>query len=189
MAFSFTAAIFAQQDTALIKRLNELISATHAMDFGKILDYTYPKVFTIVPKAQLLEAIKSSLHTDGISLQFDSLKIDSLYPVFTLSGGRYAKIASSMKMRMKIKFPPEDSTAESKKEYTEVIEMTMESQFGAENVHTDGTGYISIRMEASMVAVKDEYAREWCFVTLKEKDPLVHRLFGKEMIDKLATYK
>lgn len=39
-----------------------------------------------------------------------------------------------------------------------------------------------------MVAIKDEYAKEWSFVELKEDDPMTEKLFTKELLAKLATY-
>lgn len=63
------------------------------------------------------------------------------------------------------------------------------SQYGEENVSLDKTtGIIRIRQTSDMVAVKDEYAKEWCFVNLKENDPMTDKLFSKEVQDKLATY-
>ena len=70
--------VFAQKDPQLVKRLNALMQATQDLDFEKIMDYTYPKVFTIAPKKKMPEALKNGLSTDEMIVRFDSLKIDSL---------------------------------------------------------------------------------------------------------------
>jgi len=40
-----------------------------------------------------------------------------------------------------------------------------------------------------MIAIKDSYAEDWCFSSLKKYDSLSDKLFSKELSDKLATNK
>jgi len=51
------------------------------------------------------------------------------------------------------------------------------------------TGGVKVSESGRMVAVKNETSKEWSFVSLKQDDPMMEKLFKKELIDKLATYK
>jgi hypothetical protein len=178
---------FAQKDPELKKRLNSFIQATQAMDFNKILDYTYPKLFTFVPREQMLDALEKSLHNDQLSISFDSIKIDSLFPVFTMAGGNYAKINSSMTMTMKLNFPKDEPDSSKTAANTQLV-AAMQGQFGADKV-VFNNGSIIIRVNTPMVAVKDQYAKEWSFSNLKDNDPINDKLFSKELLNKFASYK
>jgi hypothetical protein len=184
---SCSAIVLAQKDPELRKRLNSFVQATQAMDFNKILDYTYPKLFTIVPRDQMLDALEKSLHNEQINIRFDSVKIDSLYPVFSMEGASYAKISSTMKMIMKLNFPANEPDS-GKTASNNQLAGAMQGQFGAGNVIIDN-GNIIIRVSTPMVAIKDQYAKEWSFSNLKDNDPINDKLFSKEVLNKFASYK
>lgn len=38
-------------------------------------------------------------------------------------------------------------------------------------------------LNANMVAIKNEYAKEWSFINLNETDPLTKKLLSKELLD------
>lgn len=179
--------LFAQKDPELRKRLTAFVQATQAMDFNKILDYTYPKLFTIVPRDQMLDALEKSLHNEQITIKFDSVKIDSLYPIFSMEGASYAKINSTMKMIMKFNFPASEPDS-SKTASNNQLAGAMQGQFGAGNVIIDN-GNIIIHVSTPMVAIKDQYAKEWSFSNLKDNDPINDKLFSKDVLNKFASYK
>jgi len=57
-------------------------------------------------------------------------------------------------------------------------------------VNTDTIGNIGLNINSPMVAIKDpRFPNLWYFVNFKETDPLMGRLFTKQLIDKLASYK
>lgn len=187
MAFCCSMLAFSQADTSLPQRLNLFIEANSKMDLEKVLDYTYPKLFTIVPKEQILEIMKASFNNEQMSIRLDSLRADSIYPVFQTKQGSYAKILYSMKMTMHLK--KQDADSSKKKENADAMLLAMKSQLGEKRVRMDGAGNIILHVSAVMVAAKDIYADDWCFVNLKDGDPITSQLFSKEIIDKLATYK
>jgi hypothetical protein len=178
---------FSQADPALNERLRNFMEANDRMELEKVLDFTYPKIFTIVPRDQMLEALKKVFDNDQVTLRVDSLQTDSIYPVFKIQQGSYAKIRYTM--RMVIRFKSKETDPGLKKLDYEFMFSTMQSQFGKEKVTMDSAGNTIMHETALMVAVKDQYAKEWCFVNLKEGDPITSQLFSKEIIDKLAAYK
>ena len=175
-----------QQDTSLVNRLNKTLQFTKTMDLDKIMDYTYPKLFTIVTRGQMVEALKSSFETDEFRIELDSVELDTIFPIFKIDNGHYAKIKHTMLMRMKYK-EPLDTFDKDKSQMTALMAV----KFGEDNVRFDRlTNSLNIFMRSNMVAVKDNYSPQWTFVTLDADNPaLLNLLFSKEVLDKLKEFK
>lgn len=186
LAICFTLAGFTQQQPQLQARLQRFMELNQALNFDSVLAYTYPKMFTIVPRDEMKEGLENAFDNDQVKMGLDSLKVDSVYPVFSMQGGSYAKISYSMKMIMQFKHRETDSTKQ--QQQNEFILSAMQTQMGKEKVSVDAGGNIIIRMTSQMLAVKDKYAKDWCFVNLKDGDPILNQLFTKEILDKSATF-
>jgi len=179
---------FSQKDPELKKRLQLFMEASKAMDTKTVLDYTYPKIFTIVPRDQMQDALDKSLHNEQLTMHFDAIKIDSVYPVFTMAGGTYAKINATMKMAMKYNFP-KDAPDSSRKAVNAQFLAAMKAQPGVENASADSAGTVTLFAHLPMIAVKDQYSKEWTFSNLKAGDPMNDKLFSKELLQKFGSYK
>ena len=172
-----------QQDARLLARLDSMLLVTQEMNLEKILDYTYPKLFTIATREQMADAMKSSFETEDFKTTLDSLKIGKVHPVYSTKEGQYAKISHTMLMRMHF-------TETIEEEQSKAVIPAMENEFGIGKVRFDKEkNTIIISLSSEMVAIQDEYAAEWCFVNYNEKDSLVNLLFSKEVIEKLKEYK
>jgi hypothetical protein len=174
---------------SLEQRLTEFMKLNDEMNMEMIMDYIYPKLFDIVPRNELLKAMKDGLDNENVKVELDSMKVDKIHPIFEMDKGSYAKITYSMVMLMNFKNSNDSAEAKDNSQ-NEFIMASIAEKYGEENVSMDeATGVIRIRTVSPMVAVKDELAKEWCFVNLKEDDPMINKLFSKEVLDKLATYK
>lgn len=179
-----TVVVSAQADARLRLRLNNFMIANNTLNFDSVLAYTYPKLFTLVPRDEMMETLQNSFDNDQVKMGLDSLTIDSIYPIFKVQEGNYAKIKYSMKMIMHFKQKESDSTLQQ----NEVLLAAMQSQFGKEKTSLNKNGDIVIHLTSLMLGAKDKYAKDWCFINLKDGDPLVSQLFSKEIIDKSATF-
>ncbi len=182
----YTCLLFGQGDSLLNRRISQFLQANTEMNFERVLDFTYPKLFTIAPRNEMAKMLQATFNNDEMSITMDSLKTTAVFPVFSLQQGSYAKILYSMKMIMQLKGNGE--TPEKQKEKIGLMLTAMQSQYG-DKAGTDSSGHILLDINAVMVAVKDTYTKEWCFVNLKENDPLTSQLFSKDILDKLAAYK
>jgi hypothetical protein len=175
--------------SSMEQRLAEFMKLNEEMNLEKIMDYVYPKLFTIVPRNELLKAMKDGFNSEEVKIDIDSMKVNKIHPAFEMDHASYAKINYSMVMLMDFN-NAKDRAAESDDEQSEFMRKTMAAQYGEENVTVDeATGIIKIRSNSSMVAVKEQSDNEWYFVNMKEDDPMVTKLFSKEVIDKIGTYK
>ena len=176
----------AQQDTSLVNRVNEMLRLTQLKDLEKVMDYTYPKLFTIAPREALIEIMKSTYDTDEFIIELDSVKVDTIYPVFKVNDTSYAKIKHTMLMKMKYKEPFD--TADTKG--TEFMISLMEQKFGKGNVRFDPVANsLNIFMIPDMVGIKEK-SSNWTFVNLDEDNPqMLNMIFSKKVLDKLKEFK
>lgn len=182
-----TATLFSfSQDAALTARLNSFIKANDAMDLDKILDFTYPKVFTIAPREKLKEALEEGFNSDDVKVKMDSMQIQKVFPVFTLGAGTFAKIKYSFVMYMTFK---ESEDEENKQEQNEFMLTMLGETYGQHNVSFDPVlNAIIIKVNSEMAAIKDEYTKEWCFMDMVNNKAMNEVLLDKTILDKLATY-
>jgi hypothetical protein len=171
-------------DPALERRLAEYMKINEDLDFEKLMDYIYPKLFDFATREEMVEALEDFFKSDEIKVKLEALSIDKVHPVFKEGDGRYAKVDYSMTVLMDLSGITEGDT-----EQNDLIVKSMAKKYGDENVGIDKeTGMIRVHMANPMVAVKDEYAKDWSFVAFKD-DPMINKLFGKEVLDRLGTYK
>ena len=115
------------------------------------------------------------------------MRVDTVFAVFKIGDGSYAKVRYSMNMLMTLKNDKDSAAADDSG--VDYVLLSIAEKYGSENVSKDlKTGVIKIRNTSDMVAVKDEYAKEWSFVNLNKEDPMINKLFSKEVLDKLDTY-
>lgn len=169
---------------SLEKRLAEYMQLTEDMDLEKLMDYIYPRLFKIAPKEQMIEAMRAGFNNDELKMSLDSLKVDKIYPIFTSGKGQYAKVTYSMVMIMDF------LDKEGIEDQMELIMESMGEKYGRDNIRIDDkTGNLRVKQTSHLVAAKDEYAKDWSFVSLRDDDPMINQLLDKEVLEKLDDYK
>lgn len=188
LSLFFTRNSSAQQDTALSNRLNEVLKFTQVMNIDKVLDYTYPKLFSIVPREELKEIMLSSFETDEFTSTMDSIEVVTIFPVLKINDESFAKIKHSMLLRMKFKTEP-DTTGGGNS--MNMMTGMMESKFGTGNVRYDMPhNTIVIKLIPSLIAIKEKEDGKWYFVNFDEENKeILDMLFSKEAQEKLNVYK
>jgi hypothetical protein len=175
------------ESSSIEQRLTAYMKLNDEMKLEELMDYIYPKLFSIVPKEQLIKAMKDGFDNEELTVELDSLKIEKIYPVFEMGKGSFAKVDYSMVIVMKYKTEAGSTDKASHLKQMARIAESMEGQYGSGNVKVDENGVIRIWEKNKLVAVKDEYAKDWSFVSLKDEDPMMNKLFSKEVLDKLIS--
>jgi hypothetical protein len=183
-AFGFASR--AQQDTALISRINQMLALTQKKDLEKIMDYTYPKLFKIAPRELMIATMKESYDSEEFSIEIDSIKIITIFPVFVVDDTSYVKVRHTMLMKMKYKEALDTSDMESKNMLVSILEQ----KYGEGNVRFDAVANsLNISMKPNIVGIKDKTLNTWTFANLDEDNPaLLEMLFSKAVRDKLKEY-
>lgn len=175
----------AQADSSLSGRLQAFMKANADMNYEGILDFTYPKIFKLAPRELMLEEIRNTFENEEMTVKMDSLRVDSIYPVFTIGDGHFARVRYSFIMIMH--FLPEDDPDEEEEKLEAILE-GMKIQFGENNVRIQD-GAIRIAVTSDLVAVKDEYATDWCFMDILNNKEMNDLILDKEVLKQLAIYQ
>jgi len=176
----------AQQDTSLVNRVNQMLNLTQVKDLEKVMDFTYPKLFTIAPRKALIEVMKNTYETDEYIIELDSVNVVTIFPVFKINDTSYAKVKHTMLMKMKYKEPYDTADKESK----DLMVSLMQQKFGEGNVRFDPiANSLNIFMVPDMVGIKTK-SSNWTFANLNEDNPaMLNMLFSKQVLNKLKEFK
>ena len=176
----------AQQDTSLVYRVNEMLKLTKVKDLEKVMDYTYPKLFTIAPRSAMIAAMKNVYETEDFTIELDSINVVKIFPVFVIKDTSYVKVRHTMLMKMKYK-EPYDSTQKEEKEFMVSL---MQQKYGEANVRFDPVANsLNIFMTPDMVGVKSR-STNWTFANLNEDNPaMLNMLFSKQVLTRLKEFK
>ena len=176
----------AQEDSSIRSRLESFLAFTETMDVDKALDITYPRVFALVSREDMKKELKKSMNSEEVSVRLDSFRVDTIFPVFQLDSGHYAKIFYRMNMYMKIL-----QQAEEEEEMDpDMMVRIFEFQFGEGNVsYNKEKKEFKIRHRAALVAIRDDISPQWTFLNLETDSPLSGILFSEKLLEKLETYK
>jgi hypothetical protein len=178
--------LFAQADTMLSKRLNQILAYTQEKNTSKILDYTYPKLFTIVTRSMMTEALNGMYDTEEFTTTMDSLFAINIHPVFIVEGKEYCKIVHNMIMRMNFKEPTDTTGEESEADFLLAL---MGEKYGKENVRFDKmNNSLVIKFTPDMIAVKEN--NTWYFANYDDENPaMLDLLFSKAVQKKYKEFQ
>lgn len=175
---------YAQQpDSSFRIRLDSFFHLNHLKDLDRVMDYTYPKLFTLVSREQMLEVMKSTFENEEMTIAMDSLKLLKTWPMLELPEGSFVQMEYSMLMRMQ--FKQMDSTFTPDK--METISSLLEMKYGAGNTRYDSvTRQILIHINSPLLAIKDELSPQWTFLNFLKDDPIAPMLLSQDILDKLS---
>jgi len=184
--FVVSGMIHAQTDTSLINRLNAMLKFTQVKDLEKVMDYTYPKLFTIASRDLLLKTMRDTYETEEYTIELDSVAVKSIFPIFKINDTSYVKVKHTILMKMKYKEPFD--TAD--KEYSTFLMNLMETKFGKGNVRFDRVANsLNIFMIPDLVGVKPKTG-QWTFANLDDDNQaMLDILFSKQVQNKLKEFK
>ena len=128
----------------------------------KSLDYTYPGLYTVVPRDQMEAVIvKTFTDTSMFVIGFNGMEYGSITEVYTEDKYSYSFVKYSMEMTMRF-------TSGIPKENHQATADMMKMQFGDENVKlVDDT--MVIKQDNTMAAVKNKGEDKIYFMEVKEQ--------------------
>lgn len=174
----------AQDKMLLEERAKKTMLHTVNGEYDKLLDYTYPKVFTIVPREQLAAMFKEALKGEGFTAQVvksppnfkfgEIKKIDNSY---------YSMIEHDLSMNMVFDEPiPDDE-----------LELTLSTfKAGMETndiTYDKPTKTLKIKKRSKMLAIADESTKnEWTYIN-NDGGPLMGMLIPEKHLTALGLKK
>jgi hypothetical protein len=174
---------YAQQpDSSFRVRLDSFFHLNHLQELDRVMDYTYPKLFTIVSREQMLEIMKSTFDNDEMTVTLDSLKLIKTWPMLSTPEGSFVQMEYSMIMRMQFKQMDSTDTPEKMGTVTSLMEM----KYGAGNARYDSLlKQIVVLVRSPLLAIKDELSPQWTFMNFLKDEPITPMLLSQDILDKL----
>lgn len=146
------------------KTFGELVTATNAKDFTKMLDFTYPKVFDMQPRAQM-EQMFSQMSMMGISQKLEGMKISNLSNFVTEGTQQFAKAKLTGTAKVNV----------TEKAMIEPMMMQMKSMYGAEQLTKTDEG-VDVAVNDDLYIIKDSETKKMYFL---QADPQVKPIIGQ----------
>ncbi len=180
ISLSFLAA--QDQNESIEKQFDKYRELSIAKDYSGLMDFIYPKLFTVVPREQMV-AMFEQMDGEEMSFEFKELTMDNLSEVFVHEEEQFALVDYTGKMT--IWFLSEEMQDEAT---MEIMEATFANTYDKiERVDKDGTPGLDMEFQKQMFAIADQDSEDWKFIENNaEQAMLMEMLFPKEVIDHFA---
>jgi hypothetical protein len=142
--------------------IDEVIVLTENGEYSKVLDHTYPALFTLVPKETLAAQMDEIFNSAEMKITMNNFSTGKVGEIKKGETTEYAIVPYNYTMSMQ--HTSDEATAE-------VVDMTagfLKEQFGEDKVKVDAeTKTIVIENESEMLAIRDNGTEEWKIIELK----------------------
>lgn len=171
----------AQDKKALEASITKMYQVTVDADFETLMDYTYPKIFEIAPREQLMQAMKGMLNGPEFNVTVLTTPPNFEYgPIKKIGGGSYCVVQHDLLMKMAFKEPVND---EGQKAMIESFKTTLKASMvtfdAKENAFT-------VKKRTEVIAVADKLTNnQWKFLNTGA-DALMEKMLGKEVVNQLG---
>ncbi|MCL9808379.1 hypothetical protein [Flavobacterium luminosum] len=173
--------MFSQNIESLKTKANQAYKASAEMDFDKILELTYPKLFSIMPKESLKEIIKQTFEGNP---EF-KIKMIAVEPNFNFSeikkidGQTFCVIKHNNALEMVFTNKISDPNA-----VTDLFKSSMKADDVTYNAEKNS---ILIKLISTMIAVADDSTKnEWTFLNNDNDGQLMTLLFSEKIKKELG---
>lgn len=173
-------AIFAQSETEQIKQtVVEYMAIVENKDYQKTMDYLYPKLFEIVPKSIMKEALQKQAENTDVVIEIDNSTIQKVSKILLVNGVKYALVDYSFLMTMII--------SEKDKDGLETMKVLFEAKYGKEKVVLNREKRtLGINVSSAAYLIRDPQYDGWKFLERKEEMlPLLGKILPKKVLKKL----
>ena len=188
MKFKFTLLItllsiigFAQDLASLKSESQKMLDYSISLDFEKMMDFTYPKVFDIASKDQMLEMMTNMFENDQMSI-----KLEKIDPKFSF--GEIKKIDKqvfckfSHNNKMKLSFKTDIAGSEEM-----IVDMLKENTGASDVTYDDKTKSFYATLRVDVLAVADDSTKNrWKFITLEKDKAMLSMLLSEDIIKQLG---
>ena len=178
IAFVAFSHAFAQDMAQLKTAADKMYAATHKMDFEKIMDYSYPKMFELNDRATLTEAMKNAFDNDNFKIMFPEPNVTFNFgEIKAIGKQKFCVIKYRNKMKMKMLNELDEESTQS---------LTANLLLAYEKAdYDDVSNTYSIEGDATMVAIADDLTKnQWRFLNYDAK--IFKMMFGENIKNALG---
>lgn len=185
--FVAPATVVAQEPSssdAIRSALQQYWSAVQRKDHVSTLDFIDPRLFALVPKERMLEALERASADTTVRVTLGDARVDRISKPITEGTVQYASVDYNYAMRMVLSSEPD--TDEARK--TEFLKGMLEEQYGKGHVQVEGPdNAFRIEAERHLIAVLDPSIGQWRFLERKKgMEPLLEQLVPAKVLKRLG---
>ena len=179
----FTTISFSQDLNALKAEIQKTYDATIALNYAKILDYTYPKLYKFIPRDKMKEALIATFNgTDEMKVKILAVDPNFNYgEIKTIDDQKICLVKHNLSMELTLKETLEDEDVEM---MIDILKSTMETEditFDKEKTT------FKINKIATMIAISDELTNnQWRFLNKDKENKLMAMLLNKKVVKELG---
>ncbi|KYG77679.1 MULTISPECIES: hypothetical protein [Roseivirga] len=172
-SFSLRAQQLSPTDKAdLNSTIAQFMKHTESMNFEGIVDMTYPKVFDLVTKQQMLSLL-NGLSGMGFEVSYDSITNQEPILVAKNDSVKYALVNYYSEMVMKI------TKEEMKtKESIDILKLSLLNTAGVESIdYVEETSSLIVKGNKRLLAIKDQaYDDQWSAIEFDVNNPALNAM-------------
>ncbi|HCQ13632.1 hypothetical protein [Flavobacterium sp.] len=179
----FTTISFSQDLNALKAEIQKTYDATIALNYDKILDYTYPKLYKFIPRDKMKEALIATFNgTDEMKVKILAVDPNFNYgEIKTIDDQKICLVKHNLSMELTLKETLEEEDVEM---MIDLLKSTMETEditFDKEKTT------FKINKIATMIAISDELTNnQWRFLNKDKENKLMAMLLNKKVVKELG---
>lgn len=166
---------------AIEKDFNQYLTFLLNKEFDKSMDYMVEELFTVAPRASMIQVMESAFNNPEIDIALKDPKILDIGKSELIDGKHYALLNYSVVMTMRLKQQALDAVT------LESVKASLEQSFGTGNVSYDNeSGTFIINSKKGVYAVSKNGTNNWKFVSIeKEQKELMEKLLPKKLVEKI----
>ncbi len=174
---------FSQSLEELKSNSQKIYEATTTLNYDQILEYTYPKVFTIIPKDKMKEALESTFKgTEEMKVKLIDVAPNFTYgEIKTIDKQKICQVNHNLSMELTFTETLEEGNAEMMIEIFKEAMETEDVTFNKEKTT------FSINKVATMIAISDELTKnQWRFLNKDKENKLMKMLLNKKVLQEIG---
>ncbi|MET3979808.1 hypothetical protein ABIB62_002850 [Mucilaginibacter sp. UYP25] len=161
------------QDAQIIKKdFETIVTYTHQKNMDKVIDMTYPRIFTVMPKAQMKAMANGMLDGMGIKTIFEEVPLMlQLSPVKKLANANICLGKYNQSMVLEFKNPA-------------LIDMMTKTQMQGTRIEKISANKVRMKGTQYLLAIKDSYTgNTWKYLRYDDEDAATNsKILSKEII-------
>lgn len=165
--------------------ISEFMSLTESMNFEGIIDLTYPKIFDLVSKQQMLEML-NGMTAMGFEISYDSITNEEPVLVTENDSVKYALVDYYSEMVMKI------TNEEMKtKKSIDLLKLSLANTAGVESIdYVEETSSLVVKGNKRLLAIKDKaYGNQWSAIEFDINNPALNSvLIPTEVLTTISDF-
>jgi len=180
LLLSYVSSITAQTDEEIFERdIASFMDNTGAGNFDAVLDLTYPKLFTLVPRDQMKAVLASMLNNPDMKISIAVNGIEKIYDPVAEGTEVFRRIDYNSAMQMKLG----DEMWQQKEAMVAGMKMSM----GTDNIIIDDeTQSLLIDQVSTMIAIQQEGATDWKYLQFQaDQAMMLKSIIPESVIQKM----